>query len=130
MKFIISSAFSLRCNACQSRESWDNCATNLTEKECTVKEARCVKYHYHMTNDKSTTQQKQLFARACVSQDQCSSSQLPACKDLEKSGTKMKITCHVSCCGEDLCNSQVTTSASVLIMMAMCLVCAFFNSLL
>ncbi|KAL9985434.1 hypothetical protein ACROYT_G007843 [Oculina patagonica] len=127
--FILSKASSLRCNICQSTQSWEHCQENTTEAECTFTDARCVKYNYEKTvanSDKKET----MFARGCLPQSQCSSSLLPACKDLQKSGDEIKATCDVSCCGEDLCNSQVNLSSSILFLMAMFLVHVIFAKVL
>ncbi|XP_022796116.1 uncharacterized protein LOC111334595 [Stylophora pistillata] len=120
-------AFSLRCKACESRESWENCDKNMTTKECAVQEERCVKYDYHVTYDNTTMPQSKRFQRDCLPQAQCSSSELQACRDLEKLGMEMKVTCHVSCCAEDSCNSQVKTSASVQVMIVILLAGGIFH---
>ncbi|KAJ7393904.1 hypothetical protein OS493_003573 [Desmophyllum pertusum] len=123
-------ARSLRCNICESTQSWETCNANMTTIECpTVTDATCVKYSYEMTDTNSDKQQR-MFARGCLPQYQCSSSLLPACADLEKSGSKIKATCHVSCCGEDLCNSQAKYNSSVLFLMAMFFVHVFVKCLL
>lgn len=76
--------------------------------------------------DANSDDRETMFARGCLSQSQCSGSLLPACKDLQKSGDKMKATCKVSCCGEDLCNSQVKIDSSVLFLLVMFLIHAIF----
>lgn len=127
LMFFLPKAFSLRCNVCESGESWENCDRNMTIKECTAQEGRCVKYDYHVTYDNTTMPQSKRFQRDCLPPAQCSSSTLQACRDLEKPGIPMKVTCHVSCCAEDSCNSQVKTSASVLVMIIILLSGATFQ---
>ena len=114
-------AGSLRCNRCQSRQSWEHCNRNTTETKCNFTDARCVKYSYEKKDARSDNSET-MFARDCLPQSQCSSSLLTACKDLQKSGDKIKATCDVWCCGEDLCNSQVMFNSSVPFLVVMFLI--------
>lgn len=104
----------LRCNNCTSNNSWGDCDSNITKTDCTgMDDASCVKFSYEVT--RSSSNQQQNFGRGCLPQSQCSSSLFPACKRLAqdaKIDDKLKMTCHVSCCGEDLCNSQVKLNSS------------------
>jgi len=118
-------ASSLHCNRCQSHKSWEHCNGNTTKTTCNFNDARCVKYSYEKKDANSHNTEK-MFARGCLPQSQCSSSLLPACKDLQKSGDEIKVTCNVSCCGEDLCNSQVMLNSSVLFLLVIFLIYAVF----
>lgn len=129
IKLILLSVSSLRCINCQSTKSWEHCQGNTTETECPFTDARCVKYDYEKT-EASSGKKETMFARSCLPHSQCSSSLLPACKKLQKSGDKMKVTCHVSCCGEDFCNSQVKLNSSVLFLLVMFLVHVSFVKVL
>ena len=121
--FLSLPASSLRCYRCQSRKSWEHCDGNTTETKCNLTNARCVKYSYK--NKDANVGNRKAFARGCLPQSQCSGSQIPACKDLQKSGDKMK-ACTVTCCGEDLCNSQVMLNSAVLLFLMMLLIHTFF----
>ena len=122
---LLLSASSLRCYRCQSRKSWEHCDGNTTEIDCNFTDATCVKYSYEK-KDLNSDNRETMFARGCLPQSQCSGSLLPACKDLQKSGDKIKATCNVSCCGEDICNSQVMLNPAVLCLLVMYLIHAFF----
>jgi len=127
INFLPLSASSLHCNGCQSRKSWEHCNGNTTKTTCNFTDARCVKYSYEKKEANSHNTEK-MFARSCLPQSQCSRSLLPACKDLQKSGDEIKVTCNVSCCGEDLCNSQVMLNSSVLFLLVIFLIHAVFKT--
>ena len=76
--------------------------------------------------DVNSDNRETMFVRGCLPQSQCSGSLLPACEDLQKSGEKLKVTCDVSCCGQDLCNSQVMLNSAALCLLAMFLIHAIF----
>ena len=118
-------ASSLRCYSCQSRKSWEHCNGNTTETNCNFTDATCVMYSYEK-KDANSDNRETMFARGCLPQSQCSSSLLPACKDLQKSGEKIKATCDVSCCGEDLCNSEIMLNSTVQCLLVMFLLHAIF----
>lgn len=119
-------ASGLRCYRCQSRKSWEHCNGNTTETKCNFTDAAtCVKYSYEKKGANSDNTET-MFARDCLPQSQCSESRLPACADLQKSGEKMKVTCNVSCCGKDLCNSEVMLNSAALCLLMMFLIHVIF----
>jgi len=128
--YLFSKAKSLSCNKCESNKSWEHCDANSANEECTINDARCVQYNYEFTKT-SPSQQETKFGRRCLPQSECSSSLFPACKSLAEDAQEddnVKLTCHVSCCGEDLCNSNVKLNSSFLVLAIMLLISAFLIS--
>ena len=112
-------ANSLICSECESSKSYKECAANATTVECAMDDARCVHFNYEVSQENSA-QKTKLFGLGCVANGECSSSFFPPCKSLAEGAReedKMKITCHVSCCGTDFCNSQVSFNFSVLVLL-------------
>ena len=124
LNFLSLPASSLRCYRCQSRKSWEHCEGNTTEVNCNFTSARCAEYTYR--NKDANVDNRKTFGRGCLPQSQCSDSQFPACKDQQKSGDKKKAKCRVTCCGEDLCNSQIMLNSAVLSSLVMLLIHAIF----
>lgn len=83
--------------------------------------ARCVHFNYEVSQENSGQIQKTTwFGLGCVAYGECSSSTFLPCKNHAEGAReedKMKITCHVSCCGTDFCNSQVSFNFSVLVLL-------------
>ena len=117
--FVSFAANSLICSKCNSSKSYEECAANATTVDCPMDDARCVHFNYEVTQENSG-QKTTWFGLGCVANGECSSSFFPPCKSLAEGAReedKMKITCHVSCCGNDFCNSQVSFNFSVLVLL-------------
>ena len=94
---LVLAGLSLKCYKCQSDVSWAECEKNLTSIQCDPTHDRCVKYNYDAW---SGTNKSSIMARDCLQGDQCSSSHLQSCRNVQAT----KMTCLVKCCGTDLCN--------------------------
>lgn len=117
--FVSFVANSLICSKCNSSKSYEECAANATTVDCAMDDARCVHFNYEVSQENSG-QKTTWFGLGCVANGECSSSFFPPCKSLAEGAReedKMKITCHVSCCGNDFCNSQVSFNFSVLVLL-------------
>ena len=93
MFLLFSLVISLKCNECNSAESWDKC----TNKEVTCPSGldQCLKGHAKYGKTK-------VYARSCSTKDLCDKEKNPSCKAAKGiSGAECKITC----CDKDLCNS-------------------------
>ena len=60
----------------------------------------------------TSTNKSTMFAKRCLPQNQCSSHDLHECKDFKHAAKETKVTCVVTCCGEDLCNPAVLLRVS------------------
>ena len=94
-----------------------------------MEDARCVRFNYEVSQENSG-QKTTLFGLGCVANGECSSSNFPRCKSLAEEAReedKMKITCHVLCCGTDFCNSQVSLKFPVLVLLMSLFLHLFLN---
>ncbi|CAH3166080.1 unnamed protein product [Porites lobata] len=107
---IILKVMSLKCNECNSAESWNKC----TNKEVTCPSGldQCFKIYAKYGETK-------VYARSCSTKDFCNKEKNPTCQATKGiSGAE----CEITCCDKDLCNAGSATKISGIVLLACALV--------
>ncbi|CAH3140018.1 unnamed protein product [Porites lobata] len=116
----ISVVYALKCNACVSLKSWDDCKSRTVQGTCTGSQDRCVKAH--VDGEASVEQLKTAvegFVKGCATASDCSAKN---CTSIDPS---LKITkCKIDCCKGDLCNGAQVPMVSAIMLLA-CAIAAF-----
>ena len=101
---------SLKCNECNSVESWDKCTNK--ERTCPPDVDQCLKIYAKYGETK-------VYARSCATKDFCNEEKNPVCKASKGiSGAE----CDITCCDKDLCNAGSATKISGIVLLACSLV--------
>lgn len=89
----------LRCYACVSNISWEECNAKMELIECPDgHDEVCIKEHLVRYKELTGDEYEELFSRTCGTADLCTN------KNCEKYGVR----CDPKCCHEDLCNTAST----------------------
>ena len=115
MFLLFSLVISLKCNECNSAESWDKC----TNKEVTCPSGldQCLKGHAKYGKTK-------VYARSCSTKDFCDKENNPVCKRTKGiSGAE----CEITCCDKDLCKAGSETKISGIVLLTCTLVFLAFQ---
>ena len=112
--YISSSAFGIKCYACFSTTSMDDCDKNRNETDCRSSFDRCGKASVEY---KSSVLENKFFSKVCTTKAGCDTAfrKLKECKDAGG-------TCDADCCDKDLCNGGAAPMISVLLMVTGALV--------
>ena len=87
----------LKCNACRSFKSWDECKSKNIEKNCSFTEDHCYAWYSERYFDPPVDAKLDHYVKGCFTSFECKKG---ICQTLYPSWDK----CHLECCQEDLCN--------------------------
>ena len=103
---VFSLVISLKCNECNSADSWDKCTNE--EVTCPSGVNQCMKVYDKYGETK-------VYARSCSIKVYCDKENNPVCKAAKGiSGAK----CEITCCDKDLCNAGSATKISGIVLLA------------
>ena len=114
MRFIVSTAYSLKCYMCPGDQSVEDCDKDKSEMNCTDATPVCVKA------DADRESGKKIRWRACMLKTMCEDIE-KKCKDgTYTDGNSDKIKkCSLKCCRDkDLCNGAFAVTAHVVVLSA------------
>ena len=115
MFLLFSLVISLKCNECNSAESWDKC----TNKEVTCPSGLDQYLKGHAKYGKT-----KVYARSCSTKDFCDKENNPVCKRTKGiSGAE----CEITCCDKDLCKAGSETKISGIVLLTCTLVFLAFQ---
>ena len=111
---LFSLVISLKCNECNSAESWDKCTNKVT---CPSGLDQCLKGYAKYGETKA-------YARSCSTKDFCDKENNPVCKRTEGiSGAE----CEMTCCDKDFCKTGSATKIGGIVLLTCALVFLAFQ---